>query len=193
MDRHLFMFGLQSKGLTDDWLPFQQSKYIASVLHGGGSGRSRLAGGVCHALCLYVIQQWMATGVTPDPLAKLDKQQVAEGIVDQDDAGSSLQDFKDAMTRAGHACIHESYHLNHKAAIEHTITSGFCLVALGGVTCTGHAIVCHGAQGAIFDPNVGYIKARSANGYTWSFLSIFKTYYPEYLGGGKAVRVYEFA
>jgi hypothetical protein len=193
MDRHTFMFGLQQKGLTDDWMPFQQSKYIASVLHGGESGRSRLSGGVCHALSLYVLKQWMASGINADPLWQLDSPDVAQSIVDQDDAGGDVALFLKVMADAGHACTKESYFLSYKQAIEHTTTAEFCMMALGGITKTGHAMICHGTRGAIFDPNVGYIKARSSSGYTWVFLSLFKSFYPDYLGGNKAVRVYEFA
>lgn len=194
MDRHQFLFQLQQKGLTGEWLPFQQSKYIQNILHGGIPTRSRLSEGVCHALCLYVLKKWMANGIKVDPIGELDRSTVAESIVEQSDTGQDIAIFKQMMSIAGRRPKEERYFLNYKEAVEYTTDKGFCLMVQGGIMPgrDGHTIICNGKQGAIFDPNVGYIKSNSTSNYTWAFLSVYRTFYTDYVSHNKAVQIFHF-
>lgn len=148
---------------------------------------------MCSALCRYVLLEWFRNGINGDAVGSLSRSSIAELVLNLVYEGESVDAFKVTMTRANKRCISERYFMNFKQALEHTTGTGFSLIALGGITGDGHAIICNGSKFAIFDPNVGYIKADSTSNYMWCFQSIIKEFYPNYLGGGRAVQVYEFA
>jgi hypothetical protein len=193
MNRHAFLFDLQQRGHAYDWFPFDQDQYIKDVMHGRIPTKSRFADGICAALSFKVLDDWMKNGIRIEAVGNLGNFPVTEEINAAAETIKNADTFKQAMLTAGHACTKDNYFLEYKSAIEHTTRAGFALLALGGITKTGHAIVCNGHEGAIFDPNVGYIKSRTIDGYTWAFLRLMQQFNAEFSGPGKAVRTFEFA
>ena len=198
IDRHSYLYNLQTKGLIYDWLPFEQSEYIKRVLHDDIPSKSPQGEGVCSAMCYYVIKRWISDGVSVDAVGELERQAVAEGIVDYMEAegGDSTAYFEQQMTQHMYRQRGKTPYIGYKQPIEATTQqTDFCLT--GWINTTeenGHAIICNCHPNfAIFDPNVGYLRAYNQTSYTWAFLDLMKTFYPEYCGANAGANVVRFS
>ena len=202
-DPHLFLYEMQTKGQTTDWLPFRQSAYIRNVLHGGESeSRSPHQGGVCLELCTHVLKKWMPPATpSSDPIGKLDQRENAEAVEEltasiKGSCEAALEHLRASGLQKnngnGEMFITTSGDTSGwKRAVERTLTAKFSLIAFGGLAKTGHAIIAHAPSGSIFDPNVGYVRGNSSSNYTWIFLALIREYNLEYTHLGSSIRLFD--
>jgi hypothetical protein len=198
-----FLKAVQDK--CRDHAEFDQVSYIKDALHDGLKGESIFAGGVCAALCVYTIADWIKNGTR--------KQTVDQYVSDCNPLNSSrptLEPINDlsnlfdskgeargkALTQikkaTGKAPLNVSFEIKPSVAIETTTKFGPCFMAWGGVVNEGHAIICDGSKRALFDPNYGYYQTvDNANTYFWAFKTLVKLY-PEY-STSAAITLYPFS
>lgn len=190
MDPHTFLYGLQTAGLSDDWIPWRQSKYINERLHGDlmffGGEKSKHAEGVCNVLGAFALAWWIGKSqFESDVLNYLEQSMVLEEV----DAIARLNDsgtfewFDNFMKAKGAPKAGEFPNKLYSAVARNAqqyVAFGIGLVAVGkDENSVGHRIVGSGTQLVCFDPNVGYFRAKSADAFSLALAKLFKTYYSD--------------
>lgn len=185
------------KGLVHEAVTFRQSDYIAQIVHndwGGQAGgqtigkKSEYSEGVCFGLSLITLQDWMEKGVGAGVINSFGSDNIAQHALDLQDAGEGHSAFRAAMTQAGYLCRQHTRFSEPKAMAESASRAGFCLLAVY-FSSGGHAIVCNGQLGALFDPNAGYYQSLRTNFFIYTLQSLFHHMYPT----ANDIRLLEFA
>jgi hypothetical protein len=167
-----------------DYCEFSQTAYIKEALHNRLPTKSPYVDGVCGALCVYLLFDWIKNG-------KSRKRMVDQFVMDCNDLNSNrptievvnaYQEHLDTATNSWDetytAFIANTVKLKPKhnmainttEAAEYSAKQGCTLIALGTtVTNTGHAMLCDGKNNTCFDPNVGYYQASDNKKYVEIF------------------------
>lgn len=189
-----FAFLQSVNDLLQDHSEFDQVAYIKAALHGGLGTKSIFAEGVCAALCVYVISDWLNQGTRKKPVDQLVQdcnelntvrptlQPINDlsHIFDHGDEGArELAIKRIAELSNGKKPKSTKMEIKPGQAIESTKGLGPTFMAWGGLVKTGHAILCDASKRVIFDPNVGYYQATDNGDYLKVFGKLVALY-PEY-------------
>jgi hypothetical protein len=175
-----FMMSVKSK--CRDYSEFDQTAYIKEALHDRLPTDSPYINGVCGALCVYLLIDWIKNNK-----GKSRKLLVDQFVGDCNDRNSDRPTIEVVNTYkqqflAAPGTWDEKYQAfmaknvpnkpKHEMAtniIEAAVKTsklGCTLIALGTtVTKTAHAMLCDGKSNTCFDPNVGYYQANDDIGY----------------------------
>ena len=187
-DNTIFLNILQMMRITNDWLPFDQSRWIREVLHGSSPSESRFAGGLCNELCAYMMSRWVAGSPGSQYLSELDRFTVAEQIVDMADAQELSRSPSDAdylaylvRRRTGRAArLRDAYRGTTRAADEAMKVIGNCALCMyPKKKGDGHSILVNAQELTLFDPNVGFIRALDKASLRDALAIILTLKYPE--------------
>jgi hypothetical protein len=177
---------------VSDFSEFDQVAYIREALHGQEKYKSRFADGVCAALCVYVLTEWLnndkASRKTPvDRLCMdcNDQNSVRPSIQFVEELATTLDDGKGWQKIVESSIFNTSKRkkagasaeVNVAGAVRASLSYGPTFVAIGGLFNDGHAILCDASKRAVFDPNYGYYEGHAmAGGYQFVLDAILKKY-----------------
>jgi len=177
---------------VSDFSEFDRVCYVREALHNQEKYKSRFADGVCAALCVYVLTEWLnndkASRKTPVDRLVMDCNElnsVRPSIQFVEELASTLDDAKtwqdiveSAISNASkRKKAGASAEMNIKNAVAASLSYGPTFVAIGGLFNDGHAILCDASKRAVFDPNFGYFEGHAmAGGYQFVLGEILKKY-----------------
>ena len=177
---------------VSDFSEFDQVAYIKEALHGQEKYKSRFADGVCAALCVYVLTEWLnnATASRKTPVDRLvmdcnDMNSVRPSIQFVEELATALDDGKGWQKIVEGSIFNVSKkkkagagaEVNIKNAVASSLSYGPTFVAIGGLFNDGHAILCDASKRAVFDPNYGYYEGHAmAGGYQFVLGEVLKKY-----------------
>ena len=181
MDAHTFLFGLQTAGHTNNWMPWTQGEYIRNVLKGGEGHRSASDRGVCNGISTYVVKRWLEGGhASWDIINELEKSSVAEFVSDTQGNGSAGAGVVPEALRQGgfQRRFFTRITLNGNDLLSFTnIGPAYVSLARPGHEMTGHAIAVHGHEKSVFDPNIGFAQGVTLGAYKAIIRAIVDRFY----------------
>jgi hypothetical protein len=175
-----------------DFCEFDQAAYIQQCLHDNQPGTSPLAQGVCCALVLETLGDWLNSGYSRKDLVDQFVLDCNPQNTDHPTAQPTI-DISDRLQQ-GHwhdVSLNElqtSTGLTPAGSVFYTTAASLLtalaapprndpsLLALGGLVSAGHAIAIRADTNTVFDPNVGYYQTADTTNFITVMTNILALY-----------------